>query len=556
MAETSPTTDTPATDTPATDTPTADTPSADTPTADTAPSAPPAGGATAVGDRLPWLRAVVAGVCLAGSVPPWGWWPLAFIGIALLDGLLANRSARSRAARAWVVAAAWLYPATLWMWDLTAPGYVVAGSLFAAYFAIAAALTPSGPERRIVLPLTIALAEWARWSWPFGGVPLAHLALSQVDTPLGWAARLGGSLLVVVLVVVVGQALAAAFDAARASIGQADAGRTGDAEGEGRAGSGRAAAIGVAVAVGVVGAAALHPRADVVDTVDIALVQGGGAQQTRASSSQQPVVLGRHIEASRYLDQPVDLVIWPENVVNPGRYLAQGDAEALVRQVAAETDASVLAGWFYPDGGNTVNYHSTITPDGDEIDRYDKVKLVPFGEYVPLRGLIEQINDEIPTRDVRPGTVDNVLDTPVGPVGVSISWEGFFEVRARAAVRDGAQVLANPTNGSSYWLTQVQTQQVASNQLRALENDRWVLQVAPTGFSAVVDPDGTVVQRTGISERATLVDTVEMRSGRTLASIVGFWPVVLAAAAALVWAHRRRLGDLQSLRSSGPPARA
>ena len=110
---------------------------------------------------------------------------------------------------------------------------------------------------------------------------------------------------------------------------------------------------------------------------------------------------------------------------------------------------------------------------------------------------------------------------------MSISWEGFFDTAARAAVADGAELLTNPTNGSSYWLTQVQTQQVASNQLRALENDRWVLQVAPTGFSAVIDPDGRVVQRTGISERAVLVDTVEMRRGRTLASRVGRWPLVL-----------------------------
>ncbi len=503
------------------------------------PDVAPGAAATAPwGDRLPWLRAVVAGLCLAGSVPPWGWWPLAFIGIALLDGLLAHRSTRSRAARAWVVSAAWLYPATLWMWDLTAPGYLVAGSLFAAYFAAAAALTPAGPQRRIVLPLTMALAEWLRWSWPFGGVPLAHLALSQVDTPLGWTARLGGSLLVVVVVVIIGQALAAVVAAV-----------TTPADDPRRSRRGRAAVVGAAVALALIAAGALHPRSEVVDTIDIALVQGGGAQQTRASSSQQPVVLGRHIEASRFLDEPVDLVIWPENVVNPGRFLAQDDAEAFVRDVAADTGASVLAGWFYVDGPNTVNYHSTITPEGDEIDRYDKVKLVPFGEYVPLRGLIEQFNDEIPSRDVRPGTVDNVLETPVGPVGVSISWEGFFEVRARAAVRDGAQVLANPTNGSSYWLTQVQTQQVASNQLRALENDRWVLQVAPTGFSAVVDPDGNVIQRTGISERATLTDTVEMRSGRTLASVVGFWPVLLAALGALGWSHRERLERLARRRT-------
>jgi len=482
-------------------------------------------------------RAVGAGLCLAASVPPWGWWPLAFVGIALLDALIADQPWRTRLGRTWLVAAAWLYPATLWMWDLTAPGYVAAGAFFALYFGVAAALTPAGPERRIVLPLTIALAEAARWSWPFGGVPLAHLAMGQVDSPLGQAARLGGSLLVVVLVVVVGQALAAAVKRAN-----------------------RPAAIAVAATAVVLLAAALHPRAGVVRTVEVALIQGGGPQQTRASSEQQPVVLSRHVEASRYLDQPVDLIIWPENVVNPGRFLTQGDANRIVREVAAANDASVLAGWFYPISERyTVNYQSTITPDGQEIDRYDKVRIVPFGEYVPLRSLVELVNSEIPGRDVLRGTVDPVLETPVGPVGVAISWEGFFETRNRAATRAGAQLLTNPTNGSSYWLTQVQTQQVASNQLRAIENDRWVVQVAPTGFSAIVDPDGEVIQRSGISERVPLVGTVEMREGNTLATIVGFWPITLAAIVAIAmtqyrWRRAERAEPLAQS-SAGPPPR-
>jgi apolipoprotein N-acyltransferase len=476
-----------------------------------------------------------AGLLLAGSIPPWGWWPLAFAGIALLDGLLDGRRWPARLGLTWLVAATWLYPATLWMYDLTAPGYVVAGALFAAYFAVAGAVTPDGPLRLVVLPGAVALAELARWSWPFGGVPLAHLALSQVNTPIGQIARLGGPLLVVVAVVVTGQAVASASRR-----------------------DWRPAAIGVAVVVTLTVAGVALPRASVRDTVPVAAVQGGGPQRTRASSEQQPVVLARHVEASRYLETPVDLIVWPENVVNPGRFLARTDAEAMVRQVAADNSATVLAGWFYPIRGEgyTVNYQSAITPDGVEVDRYDKVRLVPFGEYVPLRSLIEVFNDEIPSLDVRPGEQEPVLDTPVGPVGVSISWEGFFETRSRQAVRDGAELLTNPTNGSSYWLTQVQTQQLASNQLRAIENDRWVLQVSPTGFSAVIDPDGNVLQRTGISERATLVADVEMRQGRTVASKVGYWPVlgygmVAVGGALAVGRHRRR----QSARSVAPPAR-
>lgn len=85
------------------------------------------------------------------------------------------------------------------------------------------------------------------------------------------------------------------------------------------------------------------------------------------------------------------------------------------------------------------------------------------------------------------------MPTPVGPIGVVISWEVFFSSRARDAIGNGGEVLTNPTNGSSYWLTQVQSQQVASSKLRALETGRWMLQAAPTGFSAIVDPDGRLV---------------------------------------------------------------
>ncbi len=471
--------------------------------------------------RLPvWLRCLLAGICIAGSMPPWGWWPLAFIGFALLDRLLADSTRKQRFRRTWMVAAWWLFPAMLWMVDLTPPGYFVAGALYSAYYGLAGVLTPADPVgRRLVLPGAFVVAELARWYWPFGGVPLANVALGQVDSPLGQTARLLGPLFVIILVIVIGQALSAAV---------VDRDR-------------RVVATGVGiVALSLLGAW-LHPRSTVVDRIDVAVVQGGGPTRTRASSDQQPVVLARHIEATKRLDQPVDLILWPENVVNPGRFLSFDEAMSRVSQVAIEHRSTLLAGWFYPvnDDTATVNYQTATSPDGEEISRYDKVRIVPFGEYVPLRGLIERFSSEIPTRDVIPGTAPPVLDTPVGPVGVAISWEAYFERRSRDAVAHGAQLLTNPTNGSSYWLTQVHTQQVASNQLRAIENDRWLLMAGPTGMSAVIDPDGTVRQRTGIGERAVLTGTVEMRTGRTLAGLVGFWPVLTYGLLAIAFGLRR-----------------
>lgn len=454
-----------------------------------------------------WLKCALAGICIAGSVPPWGWWPLAFIGFAILDRLLVDTSAKQRFRRMWMVGAWWLFPAMLWMIDLAPPGYVVACLLYSAYYGLAAALTPSDHRRRFVFPGAFAVAELARWYWPFGGVPLANVALSQVDSPIGQTARLFGPLFVIILVIVIGQALAAALVERETTMPRIAAG----------------------FVIVALAAAWVHPRAEVVDQLDVAVVQGGGPTRTRASSDQQPVVLARHIEATGEISGPVDLILWPENVVNPGRFLTIDDAADRVAGVAIEQNATLLPGWFYPvnDDTATVNYHTAVNPEGEEVARYDKVRIVPFGEYVPLRGLIERFSSEIPSRDVIQGTEPAVLDTPVGVVGVAISWEAFFERRSRDAVRNGAQILTNPTNGSSFWLTQVHTQQVASNQLRAIENDRWLLMAAPTGLSAVIDPNGDVLQRTDIGERVVLEATVEMRNGRTLASLVGFWPVLI-----------------------------
>ena len=122
-----------------------------------------------------------------------------------------------------------------------------------------------------------------------------------------------------------------------------------------------------------------------------------------------------------------------------------------------------------------------------------------------------------------------VLETPVATLGVSISWEIFFESRGRAAIRDGGEILVNPTNGSSFWLRILQSQQIASSQLRAQESDRWVLQAAPTGFSGIIDPDGHVLDRTGVSEQRVLFETIERREGLTLSTRFGVAPWLTAA---------------------------
>ncbi len=448
----------------------------------------------------PVLVAILGGLCLAASTPPWGFWPFAFIGIALLHHVLDDAHGIVRLGRAWFVWAALFFPSLWWMKDLTAPGYVIACIAYAGFLATGTMLIPKGPGRFIALPGGVILAEWLRWHWPFGGVPLSNLAIGQVSGPLAPMLRLGGALFVVGMTVVVGSALAALWKRC----------------------PGVAAGLAALSLVGLLAGVAAPAGHGTGQFLRVALVQGGGPQGTRSSDTDPEVVTQRHLDASADLPSGLDLVVWPEDVVDVTTLTGSRD-EAELQALARRTDATLVVGVIEDDGTDRFhNWAVVYGPDGTELDRYEKIERVPFGEWVPMRGLLEQVaGDSLPERDADIGTEPAVVDTPVGRLGVSISWEIFFGDRARDAVNHGGEVLLNPTNGSSFTGTQVQTQQVASSRMRAIENGRWVAQVAPTGFSAIVTPEGRVLQRTSVSERKVLYDTIERRTGRTLYDHVG-----------------------------------
>lgn len=472
--------------------------------------------------RLVGLLAPVAGGLIAFSMPPWGWWPLAFVGIAILDRLLAGQPVRERFTRATIVGVWWLYPATFWMWDLTVPGYLIQGIMFSLLYGAAAAAVPATTGRRVALPAALVLAALVRWNWPFGGVPLASLAISQADAPLAQTARVFGSLTVVALVGVGGVVLSAASQR-----------------------QWRAVAVGAGVIVAAALLTAVAPHGRPIDTIDIAIVQGGGPQNTRAANTSARAVFERHLAATEDVVGPVDFVLWPENVVHTRGPLQDSAVYDEIVEMARQVEAPIIAGIIetYRDEGFFLNAAVTINPDGTTSSRYDKLRRVPFGEYVPFRGLIEAVApDFLPTNDARPGAGPAIIETGVGRAAISISWEVFHDDRTYSGMKNGGLIQLNPTNGSSFWLTIVQTQQIASSQLRAIESGRWVLQAAPTGFSAIIEPDGTIVERTGISEARVLQGEVELREGNTWATRFTWYPMFAIALAGygVAWGLARR----------------
>jgi len=475
------------------------------------------------------LVALVGGLCLAAATPPWGFWVLAPVGIALADHAVsagpgaADRPWTRRFGLAWVAWAGLLVPTISWMRALTLPGYLIASAVYAAMLAAGTVVAPRGPGRFVALPAGIVAVEWIRWRWPFGGVPLSNLAVAQVGGPLAPILRVGGALLLVAVTVSLGLVLAALW------------------KGRPRIAGALAGAL-LALLVLAFVAPAGRPTGEVLE---VAIVQGGGPQGTRAADTEPGIVLERHLAASEALDPPgdLDLLLWPEDVVDVVRFTGSPE-EARLQALARDAGATFVAGVIEDEGADRFrNWAIAFGPDGPEVDRYEKVERVPFGEWVPFRGFLQEIaGDALPPRDAMIGQTPAVVDTPAGRLGVVISWEVFFGERARDAIGNGGQVLFNPTNGASYEGTLVQTQQVASSRMRAIETGRWVLQAAPTGFSAVITPDGEVLQRTGVSEREILYDTVGLRDGETIYVRVGDLPALLYAAACLAvgWAIERR----------------
>ena len=405
------------------------------------------------------------------------------------------------------------------------PGLIAVVTLEALILAVALTLVPaSGLVRIVAFPSALVAAEAVRGAFPFGGLPLAGIDLGQAGGPLAPAARLGGRLLIVGVVGLAGAGLATlVVGAIRAPRGSRVAPVVGGLAG-----------IGLAVVLAAAGWVA--PAGQESGRMETAAVQGGGLRGLRAVDSDPGRVFDAQLRASAVIRNGMGLVLWPEDVVDVDGALAGSVQEEALSSLAQKLQTTLVAG-IVEDVGTDRFLNAAVAwgPDGNIVARYDKVHRVPFGEYVPARGFFDGLADlsDVP-RDAIPGRGAGVLNTGGGKLGVLISYEVFFEDRARAAVRADASVLLVPTNASSYRDAQVPAQEVAAARIRAIQTGRWVVQAAPTGYSAIVDHDGLVLQSTPLGAPAVVEGIVQLRTGDTPWTVIGSLPVMALAAIGLV----------------------
>jgi apolipoprotein N-acyltransferase len=495
-----------------------------------------------------WLVAGVAcGVLVALSVPPFGWWPLAWVGFAGLAYVLPGRSPRQRLALGFGAGLGQYVLGLLWVEEFSVPGCVILMIVSALFSAVALLLVPTGRRRSVAigLPALMVLADWVRDRYPLGGFPLGGASLGQADSPLAPTLKIGGSLLLTGVTVVCGVVLAEIVYTGR-SWATARSAWSARRSGHRQAWATTAGAAGMAllvVVLVVLGDGSPSGAGGDLKPIRVALVQGGGKRGTRAIFTNPQVVFDRHLAASQNLRLPLNLVVWPEGVLQSHLPFSTGPDAAAVASLARTTDATVVVGVEQDVGDrHYLNEAVAWAPDGRIVGTYVKNHRVPFGEYVPYRSFIEKfVNIADVPYDAIPGHGPGILRTPAAPLGVMISYEVFFDGRARGAVRAGGQALVVPTDTASYRSTQVPTQELAAAELRARETGRWVLQVTETGYTAVVDPSGRVVEKSALDRQQVLYATVPLETGRTWYVDIGDGPVAWLALvlAALAWVLAR-----------------
>jgi apolipoprotein N-acyltransferase len=221
------------------------------------------------------------------------------------------------------------------------------------------------------------------------------------------------------------------------------------------------------------------------------------------------------------------IVVWPES---PAPFSLQDNLfAARARKIAQESGVDFLVGaedWKRDAAGKWYATNSAIllNPSGDRIFTYDKIHLVPFGEYVPLReylGFAGKLTADL--SDFTPGSVSAVGQLPDGRFATFICFEAVFPDAVRRFTANGAQLLVNISNDGWFGRSAAPAQHLMMARVRAVENRRWLLRDTNNGYTVSVDPHGRIVAALPTDVRAELDALYDFRDDMTLYARFGDW---------------------------------
>ena len=501
---------------------------------------------------LPLILSLASGLLLAFSFPRFGHPAVSWIALApLLVALTLVAPLRGGIRRAWSLglAAGALYFAGTLYWTSSVMSQFgginpvlsggIAGllvgylSLFPAAFAaaIAGAIRRFGRRALLLAPAAWVATELAR-TLLFGGFPWGLVGYAQTTVlPVAQIASVVGVYGLSFLVVLVSASLALTTVARD-----------------------RSGLVAVVLTGVLVASVTLWGRARLFDSrltrtgtaVRVGLVQGDVPQDQKWVPGRQDEILGRYLALSRQAaDQGAQAILWPES--STPFYFEDSPKGEAIRLFARERGASILLGSDEVDRRNPrVAYNSAfmVRPDGSTAGVYRKVRLVPFGEYVPFRSvlffaapLVEAVGE------FAPGDAPVMLPLAGRPVSTAICYEVVYPALIRAGVLQGSTLLTTITNDAWFGRSSAPYQHFEMASLRAIEQGRYLARSANTGISGIVDPYGRVLMASQLFTTQVLVGEVRLIDERTIYARIGdvvAYASVLVTLAALLMAWRHR----------------
>ncbi|WP_251069561.1 apolipoprotein N-acyltransferase [Streptomyces sp. ISL-96] len=488
--------------------------------------------------------AALSGLLLYASFPPRPLWWLVLPGFALLAWCLYGRRARAAFGLGLLAGLGFLLPLLSWTGEEVGPlpwvALATAEALFVAVTCVGIAVVTRLPLWPVWGAAVWILGEAVRARVPFGGFPWGKIAFGQADSVFLPLAAAGGTPVLGFAVVLCGFGL---YEAVRQFLTYRSTRKV----------PRRGAAIAaLTIVVPVTAALAALPLVDNSaqnGTATAAAIQGNVPRLGLDFNAQRRAVLDNHARRTEQLAEDVkagkvpqpDFVLWPENSSDLDPY-RNGDARLVIdRAVRAIGAPTVIGAVLTPDTGKLRNTLIEWDPERGPVATYDKRHVQPFGEYIPMRSFVRLFSSDVDRvrRDFGPGDEVGVFDLAGTKVGLATCYEAAFDWAVRDTVNGGAQLISVPSNNATFGRSEMTYQQLAMSRVRAVEHSRAVVVPVTSGVSAVIQPDGKVVQKTQMFTPDALVAEVPLRSSLTPATRLGTIPegvLVVLAVTGLGWA--------------------
>lgn len=265
------------------------------------------------------------------------------------------------------------------------------------------------------------------------------------------------------------------------------------------------------------------------EPVKVACVQGNISASNKWTSDTFKQLETVYWEKTREAaEQGAEIVLWPETAI-PFDITADlySKYDTKCKELAKETQVYVIVGAYSNDGDKSYNSLICYTPNGERMETvYNKRRLVPFGEFIPLRSIFEKVIPPlteilITFDDIFVGESSSIMDINGTDVGCLICFDSIYDGLTLESVRDGAELICLSTNDSWFSGSAALSIHRAHSQLRSIESGRYITRCASTGISTIVSPRGEILSQLEADTEGLLVYDVYKRENKTLRYYLG-----------------------------------